>query len=134
MPSRTRPRLKAEPRAGVHKKSALRTLRRSGQIPALVYGHGDPQPIQVSARELTDYLRHHAPGALVDLDVEGGATTALIRELDRDPITGAVIHLGFQRVDLRENIRAMVPLVFHGEDALIAEGLVFERQMSELEV
>jgi large subunit ribosomal protein L25 len=70
----------------------------------------------------------------MDLDLGDQGTTALIREVERDPITGAVIHLGFQRVDLRENIRSAIPLVFHGEEALIANGLVFERQLAELEV
>lgn len=134
MASQTRPRLRAEPRSGVHKKSALRDLRRSGQVPGLIYGHGDPQAIQVSARALSDHLRHHAPAALMDLDLEGKTTTTLIRELDRDPITGTVIHLGFQRINLSENIRSTIPLVFHGEEALIGNGLVFERQLTDLEV
>src|SRR5687768_16520540 len=111
MSSHKRARLAAEPRSGVHKKSALRLLRRSGNIPALIYGHGDPVPVQLSARELTHHLRYHAPGVLVDLDLGDQSTTALIRELDRDPVTGQIVHLGFQRIDLKERIRANVPQV-----------------------
>lgn len=119
----------------MRKKSELRNLRRSGQIPAVLFGHGDPEPIKVQARALNEFLRHHTVGGIVDLALGStGTMPALIRELDRDPLTGQVTHLGFQRVDLNETIKATVPLVFVGEEALIKNDLVFQRQTSEIEV
>jgi large subunit ribosomal protein L25 len=134
MPTKTRPRLTAEPRTGVRKKSALRHIRKAGLIPALVYGHGEPQAIQLDAKMVQDYLSHHAPGAILDLHLSGSPTPVLIRELDRHPVNSHLVHLGFQRVDLQEIVRAAVPIVIHGEDVLIENNLVFERQMDELEV
>jgi large subunit ribosomal protein L25 len=134
MATHTRPRLSAEPREGVRKKSAVRTLRREGKVPALLYGHGDPVTIQLSAREISDYLRRHNPGAILDLELEGTAGPALIRELDRHPISGNVIHLGFQRVDMQETLRSSVQIVIIGEDDLIQNDLVLQRQITDLEV
>jgi large subunit ribosomal protein L25 len=134
MPTKTHSRLTAQPRTQEHRKSELRALRRSGMVPASLYGHGDTQSIQVSEKTLQEYLRRHSPGAILDLEIEGAASPALIREVERDPITGRVIHVGLQRVDLRENIRSTVTLVFTGDEALISDGLVPQHQITELEV
>jgi large subunit ribosomal protein L25 len=130
----TRPRIPAEPRSDVRKKSALRALRRTGQVPASLFGHGDPQLIQVPARALQDFLRYHPASGIVDLALDNAATPAVIREIDRHPVTGEVIHLGLQRVDLGETIKASLPLAFTGEETLTGEGLVLERQLEKIEV
>src|SRR4051812_39901387 len=98
MATHTRPRLVAEPRARTQRKSEVRALRRNGLVPGSIFGHGEPQAITVSARALRDYLHRHAPGAILEVEIEGKTTPALIRELDRHPISGEVIALGFQRV------------------------------------
>src|SRR5205823_11779147 len=65
-----RPELSATPRA-TGRKAILSALRREGKIPAVVYGHGDPSAIAFDGREVSDFLRHHAASALIDLKVNG---------------------------------------------------------------
>jgi len=134
MPTKTRPRLTAQSRPRNARKSELHTLRRDGQVPGTLFGHGEPQMLSVPARSLDAYLLHHAPGALLDVELDGKTTPVLLRELDRDPVTGKAVHLGFQRVDLAENIRASIPLFFTGDEALVANGLVPQHLLTELEV
>ncbi|MGV3721266.1 MAG: 50S ribosomal protein L25 [Actinomycetota bacterium] len=135
MPTNTRPRISAELRTGARKKSELKRLRSAGQIPGVIFGHGDPEPIKAPARAISEFLRHHAAGGMVDLVLGGAAPTpALLRHLDRDPITGRVTHLELQRVNLSETIKATVPLTFTGEETLIKNELVLQRQTSEIEV
>jgi large subunit ribosomal protein L25 len=134
MASHTRPRIAAEPRSGSGRKSDLRALRRAGIIPGSVFGHGEPQKIQLSARALADFLRHHAAGGILDLELEGSANPALIREVDRHPVSGEVIHLGLQRVDMTETLRVVIPIHFIGEHDLIERDLVLQRQITEVEV
>lgn len=133
MADQSRPQLAAEPRV-LGRKSETRQLRRSGQIPALVYGHGDPRTIKLNARTVAEYLRQHAAGGILELQLLGDTNPVLIREIDRDPLSGHIIHLGFQRVDLRERLKASIPLEFTGEDSLVVDHLVLQRQMSEIEV
>jgi large subunit ribosomal protein L25 len=130
----TRPVLVAEPRARSVRKSDVRRLRRAGFVSGSVYGHGEPEIIQIAARTLQDYLRHHTVGALLDLQMVGGTMPALMREVERDPVTGAIIDVGFQRVNLAETVRVSIPLVFTGEDVVIENKLVPQHQMTELEV
>jgi large subunit ribosomal protein L25 len=134
MATHPRPLLTAEPREGVRRKSEVKALRRSGQIPASVFGHGDAVPIQLLARDVKDFLRHHAQGGLLDLSLEGTSTPVLIREIDRHPITGEVMTLGLQRVDMKETLKTSVTIQFTGEDELISNGLILQRQMDSVEV
>lgn len=134
MATQTRPRIPAEPRVRVRKKSDLKFLRRSGEIPATLFGHGEPQHIKVNARAMDDFLRRHAASGIVDVELESRPTPALLREIDRDPISDKIIHLGFQRVDLRETIKATVPVTFSGEDELIGNDLVLQRQIENVQV
>lgn len=133
MTTQARPRLPARPRTP-GRRSEIRALRRAGFIPASLYGHGEPRLITVAVADLARALKGHGPGTILDVEVDGQVTPAVIRELDRDPITGRILTLGLQRVDLREKVRLTLPIRFEGENELIDQGLVLQRQMEELEV
>jgi large subunit ribosomal protein L25 len=134
MRPQSRPTLPAQRRARGARKSEVRALRRGGLVPGSLFGHGEPVTVQVPARALEEYLRHHAPGGILNVELDGKKAPALLRELDRDPLTGRVLTVGFQRVGLDERIRAAVPIVVTGEEALTKEGLVLQRQLEEIEV
>lgn len=133
MAAHARPQLKAEPRYP-GRKSDLRNMRHAGLIPASIFGHGEPENIRVHEHDLRELLRHHAPGGLLEVVLEGKTIPALIREMEKNPISGQVITLGFQRVDLRETVKASLPIMITGEEALIKEGLVLTRAMDSLDV
>jgi large subunit ribosomal protein L25 len=71
---------------------------------------------------------------VAELALDNQATPVLLRAIDRNPVSGEIIHLDFQRVDLAESIKATVPIAFHGADALMREGLILQPQMTEIEV
>jgi large subunit ribosomal protein L25 len=127
--------LRAEPRqTGL--KGELRRLRREGKIPGVLYGkQEEPRAIQIAARELEHALHQHGLSALLDLTVNGERATAVIKEVQHDPITGRLSHLGLQRVSLEDTISAHVPLVFTGDTTAITdEGGVIEHPASEVTV
>jgi len=127
--------LRAEPRqTGL--KGELRRLRREGKVPGVLYGkQQEPRAIQIAARELEHALHQHGQSALLDLTVNGERATAVIKEVQHDPITGRLSHLGLQRVSLEDTISAHVPLVFTGDTTAITdEGGVIEHPASEVTV
>lgn len=134
MSGTTRPRLTVEPRLISGRKSDIRALRRAGNVPGSLFGHGEPQVFSIPARTLGDFMRQHAQGGLLDLEIGGKVTPALIREVDRHPITGQVIQIGLQRVDMAETLKASITIQFTGEEQLIEQGFVLERQADDLEV
>jgi large subunit ribosomal protein L25 len=96
--------------------TAAAALRKTGKIPAVLFGHGSaPLPIELDARPFDELLHAGGKNHLLDLTLDGGAKdTALIREVQRDPITRRVVHADFQRVGATEEITASLPLVTVG--------------------
>jgi large subunit ribosomal protein L25 len=119
--------LKAQPRSDFGSRESRR-LRRSGLVPGVVYGGGsEARPFQVDQREVRNVLVHG--GALIDLDIDGsGSVPVVIKEEQRDPVRGDLLHLDLQEVKLDEEIQADVTIELLGtEDSPgVKEGGVLE--------
>jgi large subunit ribosomal protein L25 len=115
---------------------AARRLRRSGQVPGVVYGGGgESTGFEVDARELR--LALASSGAVLDLSVDGKkATPVVLKEAQRDHVRGETIHVDFLRVRLDEAIHAVVPLELTGTDDApgVKEGGVLEQITREVNV
>jgi large subunit ribosomal protein L25 len=100
--------------------NANRRLRRSGEIPAVVYGGAvkDSVPIRVNRKRLVELLRSSAGGEnavfLLKLAGTGQERHAMIRDMQLDPITREILHLDFQRVLMTEKVRVQVPIELVG--------------------
>jgi large subunit ribosomal protein L25 len=114
--------LAAQTREGVG-KGANRSLRRSGRVPAVVYGDDAPQEmISLEARELRRAL--HNPrffSTLCSLQVDGEAVRVLPREVQLHPVSEEPLHIDFVRVGRHATVTVTVPVVFANED--ISRGL-----------
>jgi large subunit ribosomal protein L25 len=93
-----------------------RRLRRAGQVPAVVYGHGlDSVSVAVDRRALHGALHTEAGlNALINLGVEGNDYLTVAREVQRHPVRGDIIHLDFIQISLDEVIEAEVHVEFVG--------------------
>jgi len=106
----------AQPRSDAG-KGASRRLRRSGMVPAIVYGgHQDPEMISVNHNDLVKHLEHEAfYSRILDLKVGERASKVVLKDLQRHPAKPFILHLDFQRVSADEKIRMIVPLHFLNE-------------------
>ena len=98
-------------------KGASRRLRRAGQVPAVVYGHGtDPVHIALPGHETLLALR--TANALLSISVDGGAAQlALPKQVQRDPIKGFLEHVDLIVVSRGEKVTVEVPVVLLNDDA-----------------
>ncbi|RMB62181.1 50S ribosomal protein L25/general stress protein Ctc [Tessaracoccus antarcticus] len=97
-------------------KGASRRLRRAGEVPAVLYGHGtDPQHIALPGKETFLMLRH--ANVLMEITVEGQKERimALPKQVQRDPITSFVDHIDLLIVKKGEKVSVEVPLTVVGE-------------------
>lgn len=96
---------------------ATRRLRREGQVPGVLYGlDKDPLSFAVDARDLRHALA--GSGAVLDLELDGQKTSAVLKETQRHPVRGEIIHLDLVRVDLDQAIAAVVTVeLVGGEDS-----------------
>jgi large subunit ribosomal protein L25 len=119
----------------VSNSRATRRLRRAGQVPGVLYGGGaDAVPFAVDERELRHALA--AQGAVVELQLDGEATSAVLKDAQRHPVRGETLHVDFLRVRLDVAIHAVVALELRGgEDAPGAkEGGVLEHVTREVNI
>src|SRR3954463_5576801 len=93
-----------------------RRPRRAGLVPGIVYGGGkDARHFQVPEREARSVLLHG--GALIDVQFDGsGATPVVVKEEQRDPVRGGLLHLDLLEVKLDEAIQAEVSIELLGGD------------------
>jgi large subunit ribosomal protein L25 len=92
-------------------------LRRSGTVPAVLYSrHLEPTHLQANDRELMRVLVRAGGSRLVTLKIEGQAEPqmALVREIQREPIKGHLLHVDFYGVSMTERITVEVPIHFTG--------------------
>jgi large subunit ribosomal protein L25 len=117
-------------------KNAARRLRASGMIPAVLYGDGDGSSTPLAVPDkIVDYTLHHlGDNALYDIDLGSGASTARIVDVQRDPVSGRLIHVDFAPVDMRERIEVTVPLHLVGESPGTEEGGVLQQVAYEVQV
>jgi len=101
--------------------TASAALRRTGKVPASLFGHGSaPTAVALDAKAFDALLHAGGKNQLLDITLDGGTPdTALVREVQRDPITRRVVHADLQRVSATEEIDASLPLVAVG----VAEGV-----------
>ena len=92
-------------------------IRAEGKVPGVVYGlDADPIPVTVEWKPLREALTTDAGlNALIDLEIDGDVALTIVKELQRHPIKGNVIHLDFLRVSADAEISVDVPVVLTGE-------------------
>jgi large subunit ribosomal protein L25 len=118
-------------------KGAARTLRSSGQIPAIIYGHArEPQSLAIPAREFEKLLeRVSAESTVIELQLAGGVARTLIREIQRHPIKKQVLHIDFQELVAGEKVSVNVPIVLVGTpEGVRVSGGILSQVMSELAI
>jgi large subunit ribosomal protein L25 len=105
-------------------KGPARASRRDGNIPGVVYGHGQPAvSVTVNQKDFINAIRHVEGGnMIVSLKLGGGEKTALVREVQLDPISHDIIHLDFQEVSLTETVRVQVAVHFTGLATGVKDG------------
>ena len=126
--------LKAELRTILGKK--VSSLRQTGFIPAVLYGHAKkPVSVTVSANEFDKVFKQAGETTLLSLNVDGQKRNVFIHDLEKNYLNGQIIHVDFFEVRMDEKIKAKVPFVFVGESpAVKADGGILVRAMHEIEI
>jgi large subunit ribosomal protein L25 len=126
--------LKASHRTVLGKQ--VKAIRREGKLPAVIYGHHfDPIVIELDLRDTSRNLMGLAPSTLVTVDVEGTQHRTLVREKQRNKLTGTLLHVDFLAVSMTEVLRSQVYLELVGVSPAIKDlDGVLVTGMDEVEV
>jgi large subunit ribosomal protein L25 len=118
-------------------KGAARSLRSSGQIPGIIYGHArEPQSLALNTRDLEKVLsRISYENTVVELNVEGKTTRTLIREIQRHPFKKQILHIDFQELVAGEVITVSIPLVLVGTpEGVRLGGGILDQVLRDIEI
>ncbi len=120
-------------------KNASRRCRRQGQVPAIVYGLDlAPFAVTVARRRVEEILGlESGRNTIFTLALAGQDKTraAMIKDLQRDPVTEGILHVDFVRVDLEKTVRVNVPIRIVGvPDGVKNQGGVLEVVLRQVEV
>lgn len=118
---------------------ASRRLRRTGKVPAILYGGGaEPVQLSVDHNEMLRHLEHEAfYSHILSIEVDGKTENAVLKDLQRHPSKAQILHADFMRVVAGQSMRMTVPLHFVGEDkspGIKNNGGVLDRLRNELEI
>jgi large subunit ribosomal protein L25 len=108
-------------------------LRKTGRIPAVVYGHKEATvAVSLSGEEVQTVLRHKVQ--IVDLQFDGAVQKAQIREVQWDHLGKDVLHVDLKRVSVDERIEISVPLELRGVAPGVTSGGVLDQPIHSLRI
>lgn len=110
-----------EPRTLIGKRVAR--LRREGVLPANIYGRGlDSLAVQLPYTQARDLMNAHGRNTLLHVQVAGEPKPrpVVVRRVEQNPVTRAMLHLDFYQVDLSRLMQAQVPVMLVGESPAVS--------------
>ncbi len=118
-------------------KGEARKLRRQGYIPAVIYG-GElgNRPLAVLAKSIVNYLKGEVSEAKIwKLNIEGvGEKDVIIKDVQKHPVTGEVLHVDFYEITYGQMISLAVPIRVVGEAVGVKKGGTLEILKDEIEI
>jgi large subunit ribosomal protein L25 len=118
-------------------KNAARRIRRSGQIPAVLYGgKGGAQAVAVNAKQVAGILRSESGhNTIFTVKVPGGEHKVILKDWQVDPVKGSLLHVDMLRIAMDVRMRVKVPVHTFGEpQGVKLQGGIFEMVTREVEI
>ncbi len=128
--------LQVSPRGVLGKK--VRFLRRKGMTPVHLFGHNiESLALQTDTAGLQRILTQAGKTALINLTLDQSAKPrkVLVREVQREPVSGKLLHVDFYEVSMEEEIRMEIPIVLVGEaPALKLKENILSQELNTLDI
>jgi large subunit ribosomal protein L25 len=128
--------VEAKPRQSGTKNDARR-IRKSGLIPAVLYGAGlEPLTITVDPKQIRRILTSETGhNTIFDLAAGGDSGKAMVVDWQYEPIKGALLHVDLKRIAMDQLLQVSVPIVLKGEaPGVKLQGGILEQMIREVEV
>ncbi|MFA6082128.1 MAG: 50S ribosomal protein L25 [Patescibacteria group bacterium] len=116
----------------------VKSIRRDGLIPLVMYGKGLPtHHLQSNAKLFSKLFKESGTSSLVDIAIEDAKPIkALIKSVSLDPVSNEILHADLLQVNMKEKIRTEIPIEFVGDSSVVTEQdgkLVFNLDALEIE-
>lgn len=126
--------LKVSPREKLT-KGGLNKARRSGKIPAQLYGKETaPMSVFLEGQDFIDVAKHITESMIIDLNLDGKKYPALMKEIQRETLSSKIVHIDFNIIERGQKLHVKVPLHLVGIAKGVREGGILEHAIHEIEV
>ncbi len=115
----------------------VKILRKSGIIPAVLYGPKikEPQSLEMDYEKFSKTYQEAGESSIIKLKIDKEEKNILIREIQKDPLSGKFLHVDLYEVPMTEKIKLSVPLEFVGDsEAVKGLGGVLIKNIMEVEI
>ncbi|KKI63275.1 50S ribosomal protein L25/general stress protein Ctc [Staphylococcus cohnii] len=127
--------LKSIIRQGKQTRSDLKTLRKIGKVPAIVYGYGTKNTsVKVDEVEFIKVIREVGRNGVIELGVGSKTIKVMVSDYQFDPLKNQITHIDFLAINMSEERTVEVPVQLTGEAVGAKEGGVVEQPLFDLEV
>jgi len=114
--------------------NACNRIRTRGNIPGIIYGHNfENHSLEFDNAEFNKVVRRHGENAVVNVMIDDMTYPAMIKEIQRDPLTGEIIHIDLQQLVLTEKIHTSIPVLFSGKGR-IGSDAILQQQLQKVDV
>ncbi|MDR0463485.1 MAG: 50S ribosomal protein L25 [Treponema sp.] len=118
-----------------HGSAESRRLRRTGRIPAVIYGRsGNAVSIDLDSVEFVKGTKGISESTIVKVNVEDKSYDAFVKDTQRNIIDGNILHIDFYEVESGVSLRAKVSLILQGNPIGVREGGMLETPLHEIEI
>lgn len=110
-------------------------LRREGKVPGILYGKKiNDFLFEVGELELCREISKNGEYGVINFDLDGDSCSALIKDVQRDPVTHKIIHLDLEELNHNDKIISTIPIIYEGENYLNKKGMVLQKEKDSIRV
>ncbi|KGN03523.1 50S ribosomal protein L25 [Clostridium novyi A str. 4570] len=126
--------LKANERIKDSNHSARRE-RKKGMVPGVLYGAGVQNTLfEIGEIELNREVLKNGEYGGIDLQINNNHHKAIVKEIQKDPVTKKILHIDLQEIDKNEVIQTEIPINFVGEEFIAKRGEIVQKEKSNIKV
>ena len=115
--------------------NAVKQKRREGKVPGVVYGKKlGSLMFEIGEMELVEELSRNGEHGVLRFDLDGYNGTAIIKEVQKDPISHKVMHIDLEEVSRYGMLQTEVPIKIEGKEFLSTKGIVIQTQKDSVKV
>ncbi len=116
-------------------KNKVNKLRDEGVIPGVIYGHGaETLHISLSTKDIEKFLESNAVGAKTELKIGRKKQAAVLKDVQRNPVTRFVEHVDFQMLKAGEAIKIQIPIHLINKESIEDKRTVVQQTMHDVEI
>ncbi|MCR1949700.1 50S ribosomal protein L25 [Clostridium sp. DSM 100503] len=110
-------------------------VRKAGKVPGILYGKNlNDFMFEVGELELCREISKNGEHGVLDVDLNGSAHKALIKDVQRDPVSHKIIHLDLEELEQNQKIVSSVPIHYVGENHLSKRGMVLQKEKDSIRI